>query len=87
MYVCVCVCMYVCIYMHPAALTDAGEDEQDHEGVEHRHDGQGQGREDLHYYIILYYIILYYIIYIITLQYRKELSTGTMAKARAVRIW
>ena len=49
MYVCVCVCMYVCIYMHPAALTDAGEDEQDHEGVEHRHDGQGQGREDLHY--------------------------------------
>ena len=29
------------------ALTDAGEDEEDHEGVEHRHDGQRQGREDL----------------------------------------
>ena len=38
------------------ALTHAREDEEDHKRVEHRHDGQGQGREDLHYIFILYYI-------------------------------
>ena len=34
-------------YVRVATPTDAGEDEEDHEGVEHGHDGQGQRREDL----------------------------------------
>ena len=63
-------------------LTDAGEDEEDHKGVEDGHDGQRQGREDLHYNNYNNIIRLYdYIV-----QYPKELSTGTMASARAVRI-
>ena len=34
-------------YVRVATPTDAGEDEEDHEGVEHGHDGQGQRRENL----------------------------------------